>query len=172
MCCKYFWIVNSKFLKTAAVTALAFVAYRAYKLWELMNSFSYRYTGLYFERPKNVKELLNSFGLVLEMAIMNPTSTSIKLSGVNGGIYYKGTLIGTFNIGNINVLPSGDTPIKVRSRISTEMAARIVSDIAKKEFPVFDIHVNVNLLFGLTKKIIFNVNSKDYLPSNTTNVFA
>lgn len=167
----YFWRMNRRFLKTAAVTALAFVAYRAYKLWELMNSFSYRYTGLYFIRPKNVKEVLNSFGMVLEVAIMNPTNTQVQINGVHGGVFYKNILIGTYKMKGFEILPAGDTPVKVQVRIASDMAASIVGDILNKQFPVFRVDMYVSLLYGFTKKLTFNVDSKDYLPQNLTNIF-
>jgi LEA14-like dessication related protein len=163
--------VNRQFLKTALITATAFIAYRGYKLWELINSFSYRYTSLYFIRPKNVKELLDSFGMVLEIAIMNPTATSVTISGVHGGVFYKNTLIGTYRIGQIKVQPAGDTPVKIQVRVASDMAAQIAMDITKKQFPVFDVRANVDLLFGITKQIKFTVDSKDYVPAGLTNVF-
>lgn len=162
--------MKTEWLKTAGVTALAFIAYRAYKLWELANSFSYRYTGLYFRKPKNIKELLNKFSLVLEVTIMNPTNTTFRLNGVRGGIYHKGVLLGTFALKGFTI-QAGDTPVKAEVLITPQNASALVKQIIKGEYPVFDVRMDVIMPFGFVVKQGFKVNSKDYLPKNALNIF-
>jgi hypothetical protein len=161
--------MNKRVIRTAIVSAVAFVAYRAYKLWELVNSFSYRVSGLYFVRPSKLKDVLNKFELVVEYTIMNPTSATFPLNGIVGGIYYKNVLLGSFRTGAFKIR-SGDTPIKVSILLTPQNAAELVQDITKKNFPIFDVRMGVILPFGFEKKMEFRVDSKEYLPADMFNV--
>lgn len=162
--------MNKRLIRTAIVTAVAFVGYRAYKLWELANSFSYRYTGLYFIKPKNIKDVLNKFELVLELSIMNPTTATFPLNGVVGGVYYKNVLLGTFKVPPFTIR-TGDTPIKASVLLTPQNASELVNDITKKNYPVFDVDIEAILPFGFRHKERFRVDSKDYLPKGVFNIF-
>jgi hypothetical protein len=162
--------MDKRFVRTAIVSAVAFVAYRAYKLWELANSFSYRVSGLYFVKPKKLKDVLNKFELVVEYTIMNPTTTTFPLNGAFGGIYYKNVLLGTFKVPAFKI-GAGDTPIKAGVLITPQNAAELAKDITNKNFPVFDIRMTAILPFGFKQKMEFKVDSKDYLPENTFGFF-
>lgn len=165
-----FDLMNKKVLRTFGLTALAFVAYRAYKLYELGNAFTYRFGSMYFRRPKNLADALNSMEIVLEYIITNPTKTSMKMRGLYGDVNWKGIKVATYQAGAFTIKP-GDTKISVSMFVTPMYAAQIVKDAVAKQFPVFNASLTSVFPFGITYTEKFTINTKDYLPESAMTIF-
>lgn len=136
--------------------AAAFVAYRLYKIYEVGKSFQWYLSRIYPSRAG-----LNTFGITAEYEIYNPTSTSFYVRGIQGEMYYKGTLIGTFNGGGFD-MKAGKFKYPVEFIIPNNVVVSTITKIvAKNEFPVFDVKMTTYLpLFKSEESFV--VNTADY----------
>ena len=134
-------------LKKALPWVAAFVAYRLYKMYEVGQQFQWFVSKVY---PSRVG--LNDFAITTEYEIYNPTGTTFNVRGVQGEIYYKGSMIGTFNGGGF-LMRSGRFKYPVVFNIPNKaITTAITQIISKGEFPVFEVKMTTLLpLFKTTE---------------------
>lgn len=165
-----FEVMAKSWFKKAGIAALTFVAYRAYQLYELGNSFSYRFKGMYFRRPKGL-DVVNNLIIVLEYVIVNPTKSSLKMNGMYGTVSVKGQQIAAYQSGPFTIKP-GETPIKVEMVVNPYFAATtLLPQVKKGIFPVFDATLTAVFPFRITHTEKFAINTKDYIPSSVLPLF-
>jgi hypothetical protein len=143
-------------LKKVLPWAAAFVAYRLYKMYEVGQSFQWYVSKVYPTRLGT-----NDFAITTEYELYNPTGTKFYVRGIQGEIYYKGTMIGTFNGGGFE-FQSGRFKYPVVFRIPNKTIITALSQIvSKNEFPVFDVKMTTYLpLFKTTETM--KINTEDY----------
>lgn len=142
--------------KKALTWAGAFVAYRLYKVYELGQSFQWYVSKFYPTRVGG-----NSFQIVVEYEIVNPTNTTLNVRGISGDINYRGTKIGTFQ-GAPFTMRAGKQIYKVYFTIPNNIVVKTITDIvSKNQFPVFTVNMVTLLPVGKFKQT-FNINTQDY----------
>ena len=136
--------------------AAAFVAYRLYKIYEVGQQFQYYVSRVY---PSRVG--LNEFAITAEYEITNPTGTSFYVRGIQGEVYYQGSLISTFNGGGFQ-MKAGRFKYVVDFVIPNKVVVSTITQIVSaRQFPVF--HVKMTTLLPLFKSTEeFDINTKDY----------
>lgn len=160
-----------KSLKAIGLTALAFVGYRAYKLYELGNSFDFEFYGMRFQRPANWQEALNKYQVVMIFKIKNPTKTSMQMRGVEGSIKEGTDIIARFKTGKFTI-KAGETFINVVTDLDSKyVASSLIPSILSRLAPIFDVKLTTIFPFGLKYTTDFKVNVKDYIPTNFQTLF-
>lgn len=162
--------MKRKALKNILLTGLAFVAYRAYNLYQLGESFTYRVKSIYFRRPTNLKEALSQFEIIIQYTISNPTGTSMKMNGLYGKVFYNGYEIANYRSGPFTIKP-GDITVSVSMFVTPAYAAVLLRDVTQKKFPVFDTSLTTVFPFGIRYTERFSINTRDYLPDNVVTLF-
>lgn len=157
-------------LRNILLTGLAYVAYRAYNLYQLGESFTYRVKSIYFRRPKTIKDALSQFEIIIEYTISNPTNTSMKMNGLYGKVFYKEYEIANYRSGAFTIKP-GDVTISVSMFVTPAYAAVLLRDVTQKNFPVFNTSLTAVFPFGIRYTQKFDINTKDYLPENVVTLF-
>jgi hypothetical protein len=160
-----------KSLKTIGLTALAFVAYRAYKLYELGNSFDWEFYGMKFQRPANWQDALNKYQVVLIFEVKNPTKTSLSMRGLEGSIREGGNLLGNFKTGNFTI-KGGSTFINVVVDLDSKyVASTLIPSLLSRVSPKFDISLTTIFPFGIKYTQNFNIDAKEYIPKDFQSFF-
>lgn len=146
-------------LKTLALVGGAFVALRAAQLYELGDKFDWKVKDVRWVRGSLNA---NQFALILDLNVINPTSTAVKISDVYGSIYIGQDLLGRFNSGAFRIVP-GNNPMSMRFVFNNlETAKNIILAIAARRLPVLDLNIVTRVaLFSYTEKM--KVNLMDYL---------
>lgn len=152
-------------LKKVLPWAAAFVAYRLYKIYEVGQSFQWYVSKVYPSRFGT-----DSFGITTEYEIYNPTGTKFYVRGIQGELYYKGTLIGTFNGAGFE-MNSGRFKYPVVFNIRNKsVVTSLTQMISKNEFPVFDVKMTTYLpLFKTTETM--KINTEDYVREWSSKLF-
>ena len=175
----FFYLTKSSFttfdlmnlsLKKILPLAGAFIAYRLYKLYELGNSVQWSVASVDFIRPIYVKDSLNQFIVRVKFRINNPTNTKVHLRMVTGEMKYANVKIGTFKMGAFD-LKGGEQFVDGDFVIDNKVVvASLVDAIAARKYPVINVTLKKYLpLFSTTE--VFDVNMKDYVPTNKFNIF-
>jgi hypothetical protein len=160
-----------KSLKAIGLTALAFVGYRAYKLYELGNSFDFEFYGMKFQRPANWQEALNKYQVVMIFKIKNPTKTTLQMRGVEGSIKEGTDIIARFKTGKFTI-KAGETFINVITDLDSKyVAASLIPSILSRLAPIFDVKLTAIFPFGLRHTTDFKVNVKEYIPTDYQALF-
>lgn len=160
-----------KSLKAIGLTALAFVGYRAYKLYELGNSFDFEFYGMKFQRPANWQEALNKYQVVMIFRIKNPTKTTMQMRGVEGSIQEGTDIIARFKTGKFTI-KAGETFINVVTDLDPKyVASSLIPSILSRLAPIFDVKLTTIFPFGLKYTTDFKVNVKEYIPTDYQALF-
>jgi len=160
-----------KSLKAIGLTALAFVGFRAYKLYELGNSFDWEFYGMKFQRPANLQQALTSYQVVMIFKVINPTNTSMQMRGLKGTIMEGTNVVGKFKTGKFTI-KGGDTFINVVTDLDSKyVAASLIPAVLAKIAPVYKVSLTSIFPFGLQYTIDFEVATKDYIPKDFKTLF-
>lgn len=162
----------NSWIKKAGIVALAFVAYRGYQLYELGNSFSYRFKGMFFRRPKTGSDYMNNLIVEIDYVISNPTKSSLKMRGLYGTISVKGEQVAAYEAGPFTIKP-GENPLRVSMSVKPYFAATVLlPGIRNNEFPIFDATLTSVFPFGIKYTEKFKINTREYVPSTVQALFA
>lgn len=160
-----------KSLKAVGLTALAFVGFRAYKLYELGNSFDFEFFGMKFQRPANLQQALTNYQVVLIFKIINPTKTSMHMRGLQGTIMEGTDVIAKFKTGKF-IIKGGDTFINVVTDLDSKyVAASLIPAVLAKIAPVYKVKLTSIFPFGLRYTTDFEIPVKDYIPKDFKTLF-
>lgn len=160
-----------KSLKTIGLTALAFIGYRAYKLYELGNSFDFEFYGMRFQRPANWADALNKYQVVMIFKVINPTKTSLQMRGLEGSIKDGTDIIARFKTGKFTI-KGGDSFINVVTDLDSKyVASSLIPSVLSKVAPVYDVRLTTIFPFGLKYSTDFKVNVKEYIPTDYQTLF-
>jgi hypothetical protein len=147
-------------LSTSAKAVLGIVAaagaYRLYQLWKASSQITYTPSGLKFKRDKK------QFFIIVEMNIMNPTSTSIRLRGIKGNISWNNYVISGFTSGPTEI-KEGVTKLQITFELNNINIVQAIAQAAiNKKWPIFNIEMKTMLpLFSYTEK--FDINTATYI---------
>jgi hypothetical protein len=156
----------NKNLKVIGATALAFIAYRAYKLYELGNSFDWFFHGLKFQKPANLQEALNGFQMVLTFKVTNPTLTQFTIRGIQGDVYDGTMRLAQFKSDKFTI-KGGDNFLNVIVDLSSEYVAQsLIPSILSRLLPVYRINLTTIFPFGIRYTETFDVPVKDFVPKD------
>jgi hypothetical protein len=160
----------SKFWKNALIIGGAFVAYRLYKLWEMVNSLNWSFQSVRFTRPK-LKSLADSYVLNIGFVINNPSSTTLYINNVYGYVSYDGYILGKYNLGAVKI-NTGNTKLNVELDLDPKYVATIlIPDLVTRKAPTMTLITNATFFLGLSIKNEFTFNVKDYLPEGVSQLF-
>jgi hypothetical protein len=155
-----------KSLKAIGLTALAFIGFRAYKLYELGNSFDFEFYGMKFQRPANLQQALSNYQVVMIFKVMNPTKTSMQMRGLKGTIMEGTDVIAKFKTGKFTI-KGGDTFINVVTDLDSKyVAASLIPSVLAKIPPIYKVSLTSIFPFGLQYTTNFEIPVKDYLPKD------
>lgn len=155
-----------KSLRTIGLTALAFIGYRAYKLYEMGNLFDFEFYGMKFQRPANWQEALNKYQVVLIFKVNNPTRTSLTMKGLEGSVREDTNIIAKFKTGKFTI-KGGESFINVVADLEPKYVAyTLIPALVSKIPPVFDIKITPIFPFGIRYTTDFKINTKDYIPKD------
>jgi len=156
-----------KWVRNVLIGGAAFVAYRAFKLYEMFNSLNWSFQSLRFTRPI-LKKLADSYVLNIGIVINNPTDTTLYINKIDGYVEYDGYIIGRYDIGGLKI-ESGNTNMKIILDLDPKYVSTIlIPDLISRKAPIFTIIVNAKFIFGIGVVEKFQVNVKDYLPEDIT----
>ncbi len=160
-----------KSLKAVGLTALAFIGYRAYKLYELGNSFDFEFYGMKFQRPANLQQALTNYQVVLIFKVMNPTKTSMQMRGLQGTIMEGTEIIAKFKTGRFTI-KGGETFINVVTDLDSKyVASSLIPAVLARVAPIYKVSLTSIFPFGLRYTTDFEIAVKDYIPKNFVSLF-
>lgn len=160
----------NKTMKAVLGTAAAFVAWRAYKLWEMFNGINYVFKRIRFSKPTS--DVATDYRMVVTYGISNPSNTMFSLKRMYGDVYLAGSKIGFFSTKPFTIKP-GEQDIDVSISLSPLFISNTMLPMLKEgNYPVFDIVTTAVLPVGIRKTFKFQVNSKDYIPSYVTSALS
>jgi hypothetical protein len=156
-----------KWVKNALIGGAAFIAYRAFKLYEMFNSLNWSFQSIRFTRP-TLSKLADSYILNIGLVINNPTDTTLWINQVDGYLEYDGYIIGRYNIGKLKI-DRGNTKVNIELDLDPKYVASILlPDLISRKAPIFRLIVNAKFIFGIGIVEKFDINVKDYLPTDLT----
>ena len=159
-----------KWVKPFLIGAAAFVAYRFFSLWQMVNSLNWSFQSIRFSRPK-LRSLADSYVLNIGFKIYNPTSTTIYINRVSGYVEYDGYILGRYNLKGFKV-NAGDTKLNVELDLDPKYVATIlIPDLTTRKAPRFTLITNATFFMGLEITNRFTFNVKDYLPEGVSQIF-
>ena len=156
-----------KWVKNALIGGAAFIAYRAFKLYEMFNSLNWSFQSIRFTRPI-LSKLADSYVLNIGLVINNPTDTTLWINQVDGYVEYDGYIIGRYNIGKLKI-DRGNTKVNIELDLDPKYVASILlPDLISRKAPIFRLIVNAKFILGIGIVEKFDINVKDYLPTDLT----
>lgn len=156
-----------KWVKNALIGGAAFIAYRAFKLYEMFNSLNWSFQSIRFTRPILAK-LADSYVLNIGIVINNPTDTTLWINRVDGYLEYDGYVIGKYNLGKLKI-NRGNTRVNIELELDPKYVASILlPDLISRKAPIFKLILNAKFLLGIGVVERFDINVKDYLPTDLT----
>lgn len=160
-----------KTLRNLGVGALAFIAYRGYKLYELANSIDFEFYGMKFQKPASVQKGLDRYQLVLIIKFKNPTKTSLAMRGVEGDITEGTDIIAKFKTGAFEI-KADDSYMNIIVDLEPKyVATNIVPYLLAKQSPIFKIRTAIIFPFGFKLNTTFDVKVSDYIPKEYASTF-
>lgn len=166
--CKYLIFVTVKLSPTAkgviGIMAVA-GAYRLFQLWKTGNSISYSLKGLKFKRDGN------TYAIVVDFDIFNPTKNQIKIKRVSGTLSSGTARLSSFQSANFDIKP-GHNIVPITFSLNTmAIVSSITNAITSKKYPVFDVTTKTTLAL-FTYEETFKINSADYAGELTAQIFS
>lgn len=160
----------NKTIKNLLIGGAAFVVYRLYSLWNMVNSLNWSFQSVRFSRPK-IKSLADSYMLSVGFKINNPSSTTLWINGLRGYIEYDGYVLGNYYMPKVRI-NAGDTKLNVDIDLDPKYVATIlIPDLVSRKAPVMTLVTNANFFLGLEITNRFKFNVKDYLPEGVSQLF-
>lgn len=142
-----------------------YVGYRLYKIIELADSIVYKPKGISFKRGG---KSINSFAIVINMELYNPTGTTLQMRGVDGTLSMGGNVISVFTSGAF-VIRSGTNNFPITFQIdSLAIVASLISAISSKKPVRLDVELKKRIPF-ITQTENFSFGTGD-LPADTSSI--
>jgi hypothetical protein len=160
----------NKALKGFMIGAAAFVAYRLYSLWSMVNSLNWSFQNVRFTRPK-FNTILDSYIMSVAFKVHNPSSTTLWINGLNGFIEYDGYILGRYSMPKVRI-NAGETKLNIDIDLDPKYVASVlIPDLVSRKAPVMTLVTNANFFLGLEITNRFKFNVRDYLPEGVSQLF-
>lgn len=158
-----------KWVKPFLIGAGAFVLYRAFSLWQMIDSLNWSFQSIRFTRPK-LRQLADSYIMNIGFKIYNPTNTTLFISKVSGYVEYDGYILGRYSLKGFKV-NAGDTKLNVELDLDPKYVATIlIPDLTNRKAPIMTLITNATFFMGLQITNRFTFNVKDYLPEGVSQI--
>lgn len=152
----YLWRMKKPLLTLAVLGGLGYVGYRLFKINELANMVSYKPSGIPQLRKRG-----DGFVLVQPMTIDNPTSTTLKMRGVDGVLRQGAKVLGTFSSGPF-IIKSGRTSFNMEFTLDgLATFTAIAQAVASGRGLTLDVDLNKRTANLITQRSTFRINTKD-----------
>lgn len=140
-------------------------AYRLFQLWKTGNSLSYSLKGLKFKRDGN------TYAIVVDFDIFNPTKNQIKIRKVSGTLSSGTARLSSFQSANFDIKP-GHNIVPITFALNTmAIVSSITSAITSKKYPIFDVTTKTTLAL-FSYEDTFKINTADYAGELTAQIFS
>ena len=142
-----------------------YIAYRLYKIMELADSVVYKPKGISFKRGG---KSVNSFAVVINMELYNPSGTTLEMRGVDGTLSIGGAVVSVFSSGPF-VIRAGTNNFPITFQIdSLAVVTTLISTIATKKPIRLDVELRKRIPF-ITQTEKFSFGTGD-LPKDTSSI--
>lgn len=140
-----------------------YVGYKLFKILELADSVVYKPKGISFKRGG---KSVNSFAIIVNMELYNPTGTTLEMRGVDGTLSIAGAVISVFSSGPF-VIRAGTNNFPMTFQIdSLAVVTSLVTAITSKKDIRLDVELKKRIPF-ITKIEKFSFGKGD-LPADTS----
>ena len=131
-------------------------AYRLYQLFKASKAISYSPVALRLKRDK-----LN-FVIVVDVQILNPTSTTINIKGIKGNLQWENYAISSFQAGALAIKP-GTSQMTINFALNNlNTISALAKAVTNKKWPVFKVDmVTMMPLFSYPES--FQINTASYI---------
>lgn len=146
-------------LSTTAKTVLGILslaaAYRVYQLWKASGQLSYSPVGFKLRRDKL------KFVIVVDLQIMNPTSTTINIRGIKGNLNWNNYAVSSFQAPPLAIKP-GTSQMTINFALNNlETISALAKSVSDKKWPILKVDmVTMMPLFSYPES--FDINTGAY----------
>jgi hypothetical protein len=152
----------NKKLKISLGLIGAFIAYRAYKLWEMSNGIQYFFKHMRFAGPTS--NIATDYRMQIVYRIVNPTRTTFASRGIWGEVWAGGGKIAFYKT-NPFIIKPGEQDLNVSVILNPAYVVQYLLPMLKNmQTPIFDVKMTIGLPMGFSHTQTFKVNMKDYIP--------
>lgn len=124
-----------------AIASLVGIGARLFRLKQLGDIIQYRF--------KKISRNKTAGSLTVEMELVNPTQTEIKINSINGSIDYQGRILALYNTKKPFVIRPGITPISLAFKVAAgPLLESIVRSAVAKRADNIVISYRLNTFFG------------------------
>lgn len=155
-------------LSTQAKAVLGIVAlagaYRLYQLWKASGKLSYTPVALRLKRDKL------SYSAHIDLDIMNPTDTTIRIRGIKGNLNWNQYAISSFRTGPAEIKPGVTKMTIVFALNNLQIVSALVKSITDMKWPIFKVEMTTLMpLFSYPES--FEINTEKYIKDIQGNLF-
>lgn len=155
-------------LSTQAKAVLGIVAlagaYRLYQLWKASGKLSYTPVALRLKRDKL------SYSAHIDLDIMNPTDTTIRIRGIKGNLNWNQYAISSFRTGPAEIKPGVTKMTIVFALNNLQIVSALVKSVTDKKWPIFKVEMTTLMpLFSYPES--FEINTEKYIKDIQGNLF-
>lgn len=155
-------------LSTQAKAVLGIVAlagaYRLYQLWKASGKLSYTPVALRLKRDKL------SYSAHIDLDIMNPTDTTIRIRGIKGNLNWNQYAISSFRTGPAEIKPGVTKMTIVFALNNLQIVSALVKSVTDKKWPIFKVDMTTLMpLFSYPES--FEINTQTYIKEIQGNLF-
>lgn len=155
-------------LSTQAKAVLGIVAlagaYRLYQLWKASGKLSYTPVALRLKRDKL------SYSAHIDLDIMNPTDTTIRIRGIKGNLNWNQYAISSFRTGPAEIKPGVTKMTIVFALNNLQIVSALVKSVTDKKWPIFKVEMTTLMpLFSYPES--FEINTQQYIKDIQGNIF-
>lgn len=155
-------------LSTQAKAVLGIVAlagaYRLYQLWKASGKLSYTPVALRLKRDKL------SYSAHIDLDIMNPTDTTIRIRGIKGNLNWNQYAISSFRTGPAEIKPGVTKMTIVFALNNLQIVSALVKSVTDKKWPIFKVEMTTLMpLFSYPES--FEINTQQYIKDISGNLF-
>lgn len=155
-------------LSTQAKAVLGIVAlagaYRLYQLWKASGKLSYTPVALRLKRDKL------TYSAHVDLDIMNPTDTTIRIRGIKGNLNWNQYAISSFRSGPAEIKPGVTKMTIVFALNNLQIVSALVKSVTDKKWPVFKVEMTTLMpLFSYPES--FEINTQQYIKDIQGNLF-
>ena len=147
-------------LSTQAKAVLGIVAlagaYRLYQLWKASGKLSYTPVALRLKRDKL------SYAAHIDLDIMNPTDTTIRIRGIKGNLNWNQYAISSFRSGPAEIKPGVTKMTIVFALNNLQIVSALVKSITDQKWTIFKVEMTTLMpLFSYPES--FEINTQTYI---------
>jgi hypothetical protein len=155
-------------LSTQAKAVLGIVAvagaYRLYQLWKASGKLSYTPVALRMKRDRT------NFSAHVDIDILNPTNTTIRIRGIKGNLNWNNRAISSFRTGAAEIKPGTTKMTIVFSLNNLGLIQALTQAITDKKWPVLKVDmITMMPLFSYPES--FEIKTEDYLKNISGAIF-